>query len=140
MNQHPTKDVWVCVLGAGVIGLSTAQALRSRGYSVFLLSAAPPSESTSNGAGGFWEPFKCAVVLSIRLTMIMDVFKAFLDFLKLIADICLIFFLVGCVYAGVSLRRRSTGGRSKPSKSATSKNFMRSTREEEAAAVVSWSA
>lgn len=62
--ENKTHCESVCVLGAGVVGLSTAQSLRSRGYRVVLLSAAPPSESTSQGAGGFWEPFEC--VLSSR--------------------------------------------------------------------------
>ena len=47
----------VCVLGAGIVGLSTARELRSRGYRVAILAAEPPLETVSAGAGGFWMPF-----------------------------------------------------------------------------------
>ena len=50
----------ICVLGAGIIGLSTAEELRRRGYEVVLLAAEHPCDdhNASPGAGGFWEPFK----------------------------------------------------------------------------------
>ena len=44
------------VLGCGVIGLSTARLLQLRGYSPIIYAAALPPATTSNIAGGLWEP------------------------------------------------------------------------------------
>ena len=55
-NTPPPR---VCVLGAGIVGLSTARELRKRGYLVTVVSAELPKDTTSAGAGGFWEPFHC---------------------------------------------------------------------------------
>jgi len=54
------KSEKVCVLGAGVIGLATAQELRRRGHAVVILAECHPCDdrNASPGAGGFWEPFK----------------------------------------------------------------------------------
>jgi D-amino-acid oxidase len=47
----------VAVLGAGVIGLSTARLVQEAGFPVTLYAAALPPETTSNIAGGQWHPF-----------------------------------------------------------------------------------
>jgi glycine/D-amino acid oxidase-like deaminating enzyme len=44
------------VIGCGVVGLSTARLLQLRGYNPVIYSKAMPPETTSNVAGGLWEP------------------------------------------------------------------------------------
>ena len=44
------------VLGCGVVGLSTARLLQLRGYNPTIYAKAMPPETTSNVAGGLWEP------------------------------------------------------------------------------------
>ena len=44
------------VLGCGVIGLATARVLQERGYSPTIYARAMPPATTSNLAGGLWEP------------------------------------------------------------------------------------
>jgi D-amino-acid oxidase len=44
------------VLGCGVMGLSTARLLQQRGYSPVIYTKAMPPLTTSNVAGGLWEP------------------------------------------------------------------------------------
>jgi D-amino-acid oxidase len=45
------------VIGAGVMGLSTARLVQEAGFPVTLYAAALPPETTSNIAGGQWHPF-----------------------------------------------------------------------------------
>jgi glycine/D-amino acid oxidase-like deaminating enzyme len=47
----------VAVLGAGVIGLTTARLVQEAGFPVTVYAAALPPETTSNVAGGQWHPF-----------------------------------------------------------------------------------
>jgi len=44
------------VIGCGVIGLSTARLLQMRGRSVTIYAKTMPPDTTSNVAGGLWEP------------------------------------------------------------------------------------
>ena len=44
------------VLGAGIMGLTTARLLQDRGWSVTIYTKALPPETTSNIAGGQWSP------------------------------------------------------------------------------------
>ncbi len=44
------------VLGCGVIGLSTARLLQLRGYRTTIYTQAMPPNTTTNMAGGLWEP------------------------------------------------------------------------------------
>jgi len=44
------------VIGCGVIGLSTARLLQQRGHKVTIYAKALPPDTTSNLAGGLWEP------------------------------------------------------------------------------------
>jgi D-amino-acid oxidase len=44
------------VLGCGVVGLSTARLMQLRGAAVTIYAKAMPPETTSNVAGGLWEP------------------------------------------------------------------------------------
>ena len=44
------------VIGCGVIGLSTARLLQLRGFRPVIYTAAMPPLTTSNAAGGLWEP------------------------------------------------------------------------------------
>jgi glycine/D-amino acid oxidase-like deaminating enzyme len=44
------------VIGCGVVGLSTARLLQLRGYRPVIYTKAMPPETTSNVAGGLWEP------------------------------------------------------------------------------------
>jgi glycine/D-amino acid oxidase-like deaminating enzyme len=44
------------VVGCGVVGLSTARLLQLRGYNPVIYAKALPPETTSNVAGGLWEP------------------------------------------------------------------------------------
>ena len=44
------------MLGAGVIGLSTARILQERGFDVTIYAEAIPPNTTSNIAGGQWAP------------------------------------------------------------------------------------
>jgi len=45
------------VVGGGVIGLTTARALQSKGVKVVVKCAKPSGEVTSGGSGGYWMPF-----------------------------------------------------------------------------------
>lgn len=47
----------VAVLGAGVMGLSTARLAQEAGFEVAIYTKALPPETTSNIAGGQWHPF-----------------------------------------------------------------------------------
>jgi glycine/D-amino acid oxidase-like deaminating enzyme len=47
----------VAVLGAGVMGLTTARLVQEAGFPVTLYAKALPPETTSNIAGGQWSPF-----------------------------------------------------------------------------------
>ncbi|HEX8639708.1 MAG TPA: FAD-dependent oxidoreductase [Allosphingosinicella sp.] len=47
----------VAVIGAGVMGLTTARLVQEAGYPVTLYTAALPPDTTSNIAGGQWHPF-----------------------------------------------------------------------------------
>jgi glycine/D-amino acid oxidase-like deaminating enzyme len=47
----------VAVIGAGVMGLSTARLAQEAGFDVAVYAAALPPETTSNIAGGQWHPF-----------------------------------------------------------------------------------
>src|SRR5262245_54878155 len=44
------------VIGCGVVGLSTGRLLQMRGLAVTIYTKAMPPETTSNVAGGLWEP------------------------------------------------------------------------------------
>jgi D-amino-acid oxidase len=44
------------VIGCGVVGLSTARLLQQRGYAVTIYAKAMPPDTTSNVAGGLWNP------------------------------------------------------------------------------------
>ncbi len=44
------------VIGCGVVGLSTARLLQQRGYSAIIYAEAMPPDTTSNVAGGLWDP------------------------------------------------------------------------------------
>jgi D-amino-acid oxidase len=44
------------VIGCGVMGLSTARLLQQRGYAVTIYTQAMPPDTTSNVAGGLWDP------------------------------------------------------------------------------------
>ena len=47
----------VAVIGAGVIGLTTARLVQEAGFAVTLYADSLPPETTSNVAGGQWHPF-----------------------------------------------------------------------------------
>ena len=47
----------VAVLGAGVMGLTTARLVQEAGFPVTIYAAALPPDTTSNIAGGQWHPF-----------------------------------------------------------------------------------
>jgi D-amino-acid oxidase len=44
------------VIGCGVVGLSTARLLQQRGYVVSIYAKSVPPDTTSNLAGGLWDP------------------------------------------------------------------------------------
>src|SRR4051794_19154544 len=44
------------VIGCGVVGLATARLLQLRGYNVVIYTKAMPPDTTSNVAGGLWDP------------------------------------------------------------------------------------
>jgi D-amino-acid oxidase len=49
----------VVVVGAGVVGLTTAISLAEAGLDTAVVSAAPPSQTTSVAAGAIWGPVRC---------------------------------------------------------------------------------
>ena len=51
-----TEARQAAVIGCGVVGLSTARLLQQRGYRVTIYAKALPPDTTSNLAGGLWEP------------------------------------------------------------------------------------
>ena len=52
----PGHDGPVAVLGSGVVGLSTARLLQDSGFEVTIYAKDLPPNTTSNVAGGFWQP------------------------------------------------------------------------------------
>lgn len=50
----------VAVIGAGVMGLSTAILLRESGLDAHVLAAKPPQETTSSVAAAIWYPYKAS--------------------------------------------------------------------------------
>lgn len=52
----PAESRDCAVIGCGVIGLSTARLLQLRGYRPVIYAASLPPSTTSNIAGGLWEP------------------------------------------------------------------------------------
>ena len=53
----PGHEGPVAVIGAGVMGLTTARLVQEAGFPVTIYAAALPPETTSNIAGGQWSPF-----------------------------------------------------------------------------------
>lgn len=53
----PARGGDVAVLGAGIMGLTTARLAQETGRKVTLYTAAMPPDTTSNVAGGQWSPF-----------------------------------------------------------------------------------
>jgi D-amino-acid oxidase len=51
-----TGDRRAAILGAGIMGLTTARLLQDRGWSVTIYTKVMPAETTSNIAGGQWSP------------------------------------------------------------------------------------
>src|SRR5580692_4896516 len=49
----------IVVVGAGVVGLSTAISLAEAGLSTRVVAAEPPSRVTSVAAGAIWGPVRC---------------------------------------------------------------------------------
>jgi D-amino-acid oxidase len=47
----------VAVIGAGIVGLTTARVVQEAGFPVTVYAAALPPDTTSNIAGGQWHPF-----------------------------------------------------------------------------------
>src|SRR6201989_3423808 len=47
------------VVGAGVVGLTTAVALAEAGLTTRVVTDAPPSATTSTAAGAIWGPVRC---------------------------------------------------------------------------------
>jgi D-amino-acid oxidase len=52
-------EVDAVVVGAGVVGLTTAISLAEAGLATRVITAAPPSGSTSIAAGAIWGPVRC---------------------------------------------------------------------------------
>jgi D-amino-acid oxidase len=53
------SDVDAIVVGAGVVGLTTAILLAEAGLSTRIVTAAPPAQTTSVAAGAIWGPVRC---------------------------------------------------------------------------------
>ena len=57
VDLAPRSDVRECVvIGCGVVGLATARILQERGFSPTIYAREMPPLTTSNMAGGLWEP------------------------------------------------------------------------------------
>ena len=55
----PMTAVDAVVVGAGVIGLTTAVSLAEAGLATRVITAAPPAATTSAAAGAIWGPVRC---------------------------------------------------------------------------------
>jgi D-amino-acid oxidase len=53
----PGHDGAVAVIGAGIMGLTTARLVQEAGFPVTIYAAALPPDTTSNIAGGQWSPY-----------------------------------------------------------------------------------
>ncbi|HWJ59850.1 MAG TPA: FAD-dependent oxidoreductase, partial [Sphingomicrobium sp.] len=53
----PARSGNAAVLGAGIMGLTTARLAQEAGRKVTIYTAAMPPDTTSNIAGGQWSPF-----------------------------------------------------------------------------------
>src|SRR5215472_1963768 len=53
-----TRSPDALVVGAGVVGLTTAISLAEAGLRTHILAAAPPQQSTSFAAGAIWGPVR----------------------------------------------------------------------------------
>ena len=51
------SETSVLVIGAGVIGLTTAVVLADRGHPTTIWTADPPDQTTSMAAGAIWGPY-----------------------------------------------------------------------------------
>jgi glycine/D-amino acid oxidase-like deaminating enzyme len=56
MEAAQAETRQAAVIGCGVVGLSTARLLQQRGYTVTIYAKAMPPDTTSNVAGGLWDP------------------------------------------------------------------------------------
>ena len=57
VDLAPARQARECaVIGCGVVGLATARLLQERGYSPVIYAREMPPLTTSNLAGGLWEP------------------------------------------------------------------------------------
>ena len=54
-----TQHVDALVVGAGVVGLTTAISLAEAGLTTRIQAAAPPGQTTSIAAGAVWGPVRC---------------------------------------------------------------------------------
>ncbi len=61
VHRHLNPNADIAVLGAGIIGLSTAYVLVKAGYRVVVYSKDFPPDTTSDKAGGQWSPSMIAV-------------------------------------------------------------------------------
>lgn len=105
IEPHVSLGESVAVLGAGVVGMTTASLLLDRGYRVTLYTDRITPDTTSDVAGGQFAPATVAVGSQARSSRWMDVASAY--YLRLVGKSCgvdrVINFTVGS--AGRALRK-----------------------------------
>lgn len=75
------SNVDAIVVGAGVVGLTTAISLTEAGLSTRIVTAAPPQQTTSVAAGAIWGPVRCGPAVQCT-----DWARTGLDVLSALAD------------------------------------------------------
>lgn len=68
------SDLKICVLGAGIVGLTTALSLQNKFRNVTLLADKFTTETTSDGAAGLFCPFSSFQASTSQVTRYFEIY------------------------------------------------------------------